>query len=95
MQYKYKCDQCDPPKYWDTLAKLRGHERKVHKEEKGASGNDESASGAQTLEIKAPAKKAPAPAAQGYHHIECGAALSKGQTTCPDCGEKIDWSDIE
>lgn len=48
------------------------------------------------LEIKKPEfKKEPAQAdARGYHHIDCGGDLVRGQSPCPRCGKEIDWSQV-
>ena len=45
------------------------------------------------LEVKKPPPKTKeADLGNGYHHIECGGPLEKGQTLCPKCGKPVDWS---
>lgn len=50
-----------------------------------------------TLEIKPPPKKeelGPRAADKGYHCVDCGGALSKGQTPCPACGARLNWGGL-
>jgi len=44
------------------------------------------------LELKTPLKKSLEKAVeQGYHCVDCGGSLTKGQTPCPGCGATLDW----
>ncbi len=44
------------------------------------------------LELKTPLKKSLEKAIeQGYHCVDCGGPLTKGQTPCPGCGATLDW----
>lgn len=42
------------------------------------------------LELKTPPKKEEK-TAQGYHCVDCGGPVSKGQNGCSRCGAKLDW----
>lgn len=43
------------------------------------------------LELKTPAEIVEKPVKQGYHCVDCGGLLTKGQTPCPACGATLDW----
>lgn len=49
----------------------------------------------ETLEIKSPTEKVETAAESGYHCVDCGEPVNKGQENCPKCGIQLDWSSIE
>jgi len=82
---QYKCDKCD--KYFTSKKKKTDHERRAHPA-------TEQPNKPATLEVKPPAKKTKEKPATGYHCVDCGASVSKGQDHCPSCGAHLDWSQI-
>lgn len=84
----YKCDQCDPNKFFSSKAKLNRHVARIHGKAKGnATGK--------TFEVKKPATKTSSPEPKTYYCISCGYPIRKGWTPCPNCGEALNWEGIE
>lgn len=96
----YKCEVPGCNKYFSSQAKRRRHEQRVHI--KGDANpnlsntpdDDKPSIKAQELKIKAPSKNAKSEETQTYHCKECGAALKKGETPCPGCGEALSWEAV-
>lgn len=85
----FQCLECQ--KVLKTKKSLKRHMETQHHSPKEPAGKE-----IKILEIKMPATKKPAsPEPKGYHCNNCGAALSKGQTPCPACGEALNWEGIE
>jgi len=86
----YVCPHCQ--KSLKTKGSLGSHIAKLHSDKSSAPVPDQEnqAAPTETLEIEAP----PEPTS-GYHCIDCGAALDKGQTPCPGCGGEPNWSLVE
>lgn len=62
----------------------RNHHKKVEKPSPETKGKK--------LELKTPRQKSEEEAVkQGYHCVDCGGPLIKGQTPCPKCGATLDW----
>jgi len=43
------------------------------------------------LELKTQPVKSLEPVERGYHCVDCGGPLAKGQSPCPGCGTSLDW----
>lgn len=86
----FTCPHCHK-----TVRDLKAHIARMHPADSAApepAGDSEPEAGAgESLKIKPPAgSDAPA-----YHCIGCGAALEKGQTPCPACGEALSWESLD
>ena len=85
---EYVCPQCHK-----KVKDLKGHLARVHPE---PLAQEIEKPGAKTLELNVKAKeKSETPGAGEYHCVDCGEALTKGQTPCPGCGSVLDWSALE
>lgn len=90
---QYKCDKCD--KYFTSKKKKTDHERRVHTatEQPGAPATEQPGTPA-TLQVKPPPQKTKEKAATGFHCVDCGASVTKGQDRCSSCGCHLDWSQV-
>ncbi len=85
----YKCPYCHQ---W--FRDVKGHIARMHKGESPEQKAEAEPKGkGKTLELKTPPKKEKTETAQGYHCIDCGAAVTKGQNPC-SCGATLDWSSL-
>ena len=97
---EYKCDQCEPNKFFKTKDGLRQHEKRMHPDIPVGTPNPAEVetpnpAADEVFEVKPPEKK-DTPAKPGTHHcLGCGAPVSKGQSPCPGCGEALNWEGIE
>lgn len=71
---------------------LKGHTARMHKGKTTPPKSPPKTKG-KTLELKTPAKKETTEP-RGYHCIDCGAVVTKGQNPCPNCGAHLDWSSL-
>jgi len=89
----YSCPHCSK-----NVKNLRKHIKRMHPDQvaKGEQPKAEPKTSVKTLElnVKPPEKKEPKKESevQGYHCIDCGALITKGQNPCPNCGTYLDWS---
>lgn len=82
----YICPECQ--KQLKTKKSLASHLANVHGKKPG--GSSEPSAEVQTLTIEKPG----GPKAEGgFHCVDCGATLTKGQTPCPNCGVALEWSE--
>ena len=95
---QYKCSQCD--KFFPSVKKKTDHERRVHpKAETPITPVTESKLTPEpkvkgkTFEVKAPTKREKQETSQSYHCVDCGATVTKGQSSC-SCGATLDWSQL-
>ena len=88
----YTCPKCHK-QVKDLKSHLKrmhpGNEPKVDPVPEAAGKNLEL-----VLKEKAESKLKDNEVAKGYHCVDCGAALSQGQTPCPNCGHSLDWSQL-
>lgn len=81
------------PHCYKQVKDLKSHLARVHPDK---VNKVEPKPAAKKLEIKVPKKEPEEPeepeVAKTYHCIDCGGALTKGQTPCPSCGATLDWS---
>ena len=80
----YVCPECNA-----QVRDLKGHTARMH-----SKSESETKTTAKTLELDVKTKKKEATQAQGYHCVDCGAAISKNQNPCPNCGTSLDWSQV-
>jgi len=97
----YKCPYPNCEKYFTSKKKLSDHQRKVHPamEQEVTPAMEQEVTPAMEQEVTPATEQGVTPATeqevtQGYHCIDCGAFLTKGQSSCPDCGTHLDWSQI-
>jgi len=81
----YTCPVCNR-----IVKDLKAHTKRMHP---GGDPPLEKVKG-KKLEFEVPKEKEKKEKSQGYHCIDCGAGVSKGQTPCPSCGTQLDWSQV-
>ena len=70
---------------------LKGHTARMHPEKPKPEVKVKPTG--KTLEFKTPLEKSLEKAEkQGYHCVDCGGPLTKGETPCPGCGAHLNWS---
>lgn len=82
----YVCKYCG--KSLKSKKSLKRHEEETCPER--SKGEKPPVVKVSTFEVKKPPEKKPT-SERGYHHIDCGGPLEKGQTPCPTCGKEVDW----
>lgn len=87
----YSCPHCNK-----QVKNLKKHIKRMHPDQVGQGEQPGSETKVKTkgkkLELKTPLKKSLDKAIeQGYHCVDCGGPLTKGQTPCPGCGATLDW----
>jgi len=93
----YNCPHCNK-----SVKNLKKHVKRMHPEKVEDPAPQEVKTKEKTLEIKPPAVKkkkeeteTPEPAQAGYHCVDCGhSPITKGQESCPNCGTRLDWSQL-
>jgi len=84
----YSCPHCHK-----EVKNLKKHLKRMHPDqvsrESPAQGTKTKAKTLE-LDIKTKEKKEKVEES-GYHCVDCGGALTKGQTPCPGCGATLDW----
>lgn len=83
----YSCPHCNK-----QVKNLKKHIKRMHPDKVGQGEQPETKKGLQ-FEVKKP-KEPAEPAASGYHCVDCGGPLEKGQAVCSNCGARLDWSAI-
>lgn len=87
----FTCPQCHK-----NVKDLKGHLARVHPEGTAEKTVATKKPTGKKLELAVKARpKEEKPAASKYHCVDCGAAVTKGQTPCPSCGAGLDWSQVE
>lgn len=91
---QYKCSQCE--KYFTTKKKRDDHVKRVHSKPVNSPAQSTPQTAGKTLELKVDKKKAEEKSeAKRYHCVDCGfKGLKYGQERCPNCGAKLDWSQL-
>ena len=80
----YTCPVCHA-----NVKDLKGHIARMHPESPAPAKKTT----AKKLELAPqPKPKEEKPGSSGFHCIDCGQTLTRGQTPCPGCGHPLDWS---
>ncbi len=87
---QHQCPHC--PKNFAKKRNLDRHILRMHPDLTVEVKAKETGKGAKFEVKKPPVKSKEAGVGKGYHHIDCGSPLEKGQTPCPGCGKPVDWS---
>lgn len=87
----YKCEFPGCNKFFSSQAKKRQHEQRVHATKTPEANPAKvidltTKKSPEVLKIKKPNKKE-----GGFHCLDCGHTLTKGQNPCPSCGESLAW----
>jgi len=92
----YMCPHCNV-----QVRYLKRHIARMHPEQAAAKRShrkkpvEATPTKGKKLELKTPLKKSVEKAVErGYHCVDCGGLLTKGQTACPGCGTTLDWRGI-